>query len=403
MRINKRYLLCIIMLLPFFAPTYLASVPFISCIYSILYIVATVWAVFSYVSRKIAPSLIVKLFILLEGWFFIITYFNGGSIGIAYKRLWLIPLLASIVDIFSKQMKILLKSLMLHFELCIYINFLTVIFYPNGFFSRANTAYDATMEWFLGANNNFVIWLFPAMCVVWLCKEYFGNDRRCYLLFGVIILTELVNGSSTGLVGVILLFLCINFKTVKKIITPIRSVVLAVILFVVIVINRSYYFLEPIIVGILGKDMTFTYRIYIWDNAIKAIGEKPLVGYGLLNNEDVVSMLGNAGNMILRGAVHCHCQILQIIFQGGIIGLLILILIYIISLKKCILNWDSKMAQICAYTVFVYTIMCITEVFEYYPLMYLVLILPFYLDKMRSSAATKNYYLKRNDGNCMTL
>ena len=42
---------------------------------------------------------------------------------------------------------------------------------------------------------------------------------------------------------------------------------------------RNADFLEPLIVNVLGKDMTFTSRLGIWDNAIKAIIEKPIIGH----------------------------------------------------------------------------------------------------------------------------
>ena len=62
---------------------------------------------------------------------------------------------------------------------------------------------------------------------------------------------------------------------------------------------------------------------------------------------------------------------------GGIIAFLILIYIYYIDLKRCSKLWSNRVAQIFTFGIFAYSIMGITEVFEY-PLMYLILLLPYY-------------------------
>ena len=69
----------------------------------------------------------------------------------------------------------------------------------------------------------------------------------------------------------------------------------------------------------LGKDGTLSGRTVLWSNIIKLVYDKLLFGYGALSDLDLVKIIGN-----FYGA---HNYFLDILFQRGLLGLLILILI----------------------------------------------------------------------------
>lgn len=377
MKCKKIDLLCFFILIPFFKSPYLSNIPIIDKIIQMILILSIIITVCMYLSQKKKPSKIVTLLTLMQVWIFIITIANGGAVSAAFRKLRYLVFIALICDLFSKRIGTLIKCLMLHFEFNIYINLFTVILYPSGLYSRINDAYGMTTEWFLGARNNFTIWLFPALIVAWVFKEYFKRNKRCYLLTLCIILTQVIQGSGTAIVGITLFIICIIFKLSKKICTPLKSMIIAVITFITIIISRNFQFLEPIIVNVLGKSMTFSSRLGIWDNALLAINNKLVTGYGILSTYDTVNILGNMDTFIWKGATHAHSHVLQVLFQGGIIAFLIFLYIYYINLKKCSKLWNNRIAQIFTYGIFAYTIMGITEVFEN-PLMYLILLLPYY-------------------------
>ena len=377
MRYKKIDLLCFFMLIPFFKSSYLSNILIIDKIMQMFFIFSVIITVCMYLSQKKKISKIVVLFTLMQVWVLIITIANGGAVSTAFRRLRYLVVIALICDLFSKRIGTLIKCLMLHFEFNIYINLFTVILYPSGLYSRINDAYGMTTEWFLGARNNFTIWLFPALIIAWIFKEYFKKNKRCYLLTVSIILTQVLHGSGTTIVGITLFITCILFKLSKKIFTPLNSMIISVITFTTIIIFRNFQFLEPIIVDVLGKSMTFSSRLDIWDNALLAINNKLITGYGILSTYDTVNILGQMETFIWKGATHAHSHILQVLFQGGIIAFLIFLYIYYIDLKKCSNLWNNRVVQIFTYGIFAYTIMGITEVFEN-PLMYLILLLPYY-------------------------
>ena len=76
----------------------------------------------------------------------------------------------------------------------------------------------------------------------------------------------------------------------------------------------------------LGKDMTFSHRTNIWRYAEFQIIHSPIIGYGVCDKEWFQHLLSNA--------VNTHNIVLQMLLQGGIIGLLIFVMFVYGGIKK---------------------------------------------------------------------
>src|SRR5690606_6340261 len=91
----------------------------------------------------------------------------------------------------------------------------------------------------------------------------------------------------------------------------------AVVLAIVITV------LLPWIVNLYGKDLTFTNRTDIWSASVDAIGDQPWQGYGWYgvwierDVEPTVSLNREIGFQ----AGHAHNAVLEMLLQGGFIGL----------------------------------------------------------------------------------
>lgn len=69
-----------------------------------------------------------------------------------------------------------------------------------------------------------------------------------------------------------------------------------------------------LVIDVLGKDMTFTYRTDMWDSALRIIVRSPLYGYGYPDAEWY-----NANMSSL--AIGPHNMILGVLVYAGVIGL----------------------------------------------------------------------------------
>ena len=384
LKIKKKSLMCFILLLPIFQPVYLEVMLAPLKIYQLLTLGCFTYATLHVFLKRKKISAMSFVLLFYAGTLVVSTILGNGYINNSVLYAAKISLIVLLFQIYADDMGVLLKSLMIYSEICVYINLLTILIAPDGFFSRSNSAYGMTEEWFLGADNNFAMWLVPSLVIAWIYAEVFKTKKRSILLTMVIILTELVRGSATGFMGVLIFLILIFVPYIRIILTPFRSIILVFIAFVVIVLMGNMGFLEPI-VEMLGKDMTFSGRVVIWENAIEAIKDKPILGYGILENNEVVKYLGRVETATWLGATHCHCQFLQLVFQGGFIAAIFIVLVYILVIKEGKQNWDIRLTRYGIYGVVVYTIMGIVEVVEN-PLMFMLFPLAYYIAKLREAS-----------------
>lgn len=323
-----------------------------------------------FVINKRAPSAITAFALAMQAWILLSTAIGGGDTNTALMTLLRIGIACVVFDVYRDHLSTLLRVLMIHSELCVYGNFLTILIAPNGLYSRSISAYGASEEWLLGVDNYFVQWLFPALVIAWIYNTYFHSRNRGFALSIIVLLTEFMHGSATGIVGVVLFFALMLVPEVRHFFTPIRSIAISCIIWLLIVIFRIVNIFAPIVLR-LGKNLTFSGRLAIWDNAIHAITINPVIGYGVLTNDEMVQYLGLSSNGLWTGATHCHDQLLQIAFQGGMVALLLFFTVLGILVKKSIAQWPNKQAQIAVYAVSAYIIMCTTEIFIY-PVMFII-------------------------------
>lgn len=383
----RRFLMFIAMLI-YCQPEYLKSIPLMGRIYRVLAFIGIMFVTFSYISKKRFPKFFVWLVLLYNSWITFLTIQNNGDIEGAIFQLLLFTGFVAMIDIFSENVQEFIESLLFIFEMFVYLNFVTVLFFPHGFFHRVNDAYGITKEWFLGANNNFLFSLFPATLIALLYKNLGGSKFRAYSLISIILATQLIRGSGTAKVGIVALILFDLVPLVKYILTPFKGLIVSFTLSFLIVITGKVEFLRGFVEGILGKDLTFTSRTFIWNNAISAIQEKPL-GYGMMRLSDIVYILGNFPGWIWKGATHAHNNFLQVLFQGGDIGFSIYFLIILKGAMICRKYWNNRNARLLFYGLFIFTIMSITESLET-QMMYLVIVLPFLLPNILLKEGERN-------------
>ena len=390
MKLNTRWIICFCLLLPFFEPQYFKTIPLINKGYQLAVYLVAIWIIFEYFRKRRMPSKIVLALAGLEVWTLLITLLSGGIVNTAVQNLINFVTIAAVLDLYSHNVKQLVQCLMLHFEICIYINAFTLFVMPNGIYTIINSVYGVSPGYFLGWHHLFVVWFFPGLLTAWLYKEITKKSLRCYFLSLIIILSELKFGGSTGIAGCVLFLLpniLPHIKTIiKKYLPPARGVIITVAIIISIVYFRIYDYLEPLIVGVLGGDMTFTGRLEIWDNAIKAIAAKPLQGYGIITQSVAVKTFG------FTAATHCHNQLLHVIYQSGLVGLCFYAVIYVINISCCKRMWHDTCAQTCIWGIIVYTVLGITEQREY-ALMYLALILPYYIVHQRAKKRSSRNFL----------
>jgi O-antigen ligase len=369
-KIKKRTLICFLLLFPIFEPQCISDHVFgnLDIIYRfIIFLGATYTGLDIFVKKKKIP-LGICLFIFMEVWLLILTrYYSKGFNGYFWKAATIIYMLLIVTD-FSQEWNSLTNALMLHAEICIYLNVLSLIIFPERMYGLQSAAYGYTYEWFLGADNQFIEWLFPGAVISRLYHHQNKSEHRSMFLTFAIFVNLFMQSSSTAIVGVFLFFLMTWFPIIKAVVTPFRAILATAFVFLNIVVFKNFTLVSGIVENVLHKDLTFTGRLSIWDGAVTQISERPLLGHGVYLDSQMVPLLG------WLGATHCHDHYLQILFTGGAFVFAIFIGIQVLTLVGLRKKWDDSVARELAYALIAFDIICITEVLEY-PLIYLIVAL----------------------------
>ncbi len=195
------------------------------------------------------------------------------------------------------------------------INTLTVFLFPNGMY--ASSMY--TMNFFLSYRTAWFVFYLEAAFLCLLNNElYPSKEAKSWLVFVLVCeyLSMIKVWTATGLLCITLGLLLVYLWKKKRIHSfSVKAIIFVeMVLCAIIVLFHMQEKFSFLIVGILKKDITFSQRVRIWNNALNAVLKSPWIGYGAMNTSRAVSILG-------YGVNHAHCYYLNTALYYGIIGL----------------------------------------------------------------------------------
>lgn len=144
-------------------------------------------------------------------------------------------------------------------------------------------------------------------------------DLRLRLaLFGLSSYLLIESESANKLAGVVIAFSAIYFwRAMTRLSGNGVAVTLLAVIVILIGLMMIEFILEPSLT-LVGKDMTFTGRIYIWGTALRALDLAPIFGYGTASIWN--TPLGDIPELPFMTASHAHNTILELALQGGYVG-----------------------------------------------------------------------------------
>ncbi len=348
-----------IILLSFFRTDYFTRFVSVSMIFNLLRILSYSFIVIIiFKERKISKTFL-KL-ILFSLTIIVPTFLYNGNIGTALNYFISLLCLAYLIDLNKKNIKFL-NTLLICFELLIYANFFSMILFPKGLYSTG-TIYTgiASQNWILGFKNVMISYFLPAYIVGHIYNSLKKSKIRIKLLNIIIFLSCIISGSSTSIVGMSVIVILNYLPFIKnntKLFNLRNYFWVSIILFFIIVIFRFQNAFGFIIVDILHKDLTFTNRTFLWDITLEQILKKPFIGYGW-ENIDVRHTMYNSQTVITA-----HNQILEYLYMGGIISILVYVYIILSTCNKVKNNYNNDIIKTISSCFFVLLILNLTEVY----------------------------------------
>jgi len=224
-------------------------------------------------------------------------------------------------------------------------------------------SYDGSrvVEGFFGGKNALPPYLLMALCLNLLVYEIDRKKKMWRMYLYPLICTILLafSGSGTGLV-IAVIFLILFYTNLYKLLNLYNVIIIHTVLFFSIVVYRlQERFLYPLIVNVLHRDITLTYRTDIWFIAIRYFTNGWFLGYGLGNDAVAKNLL--LPNWFTQVINETHNGILDITLSLGIMGLIPFLQFIICMLKEYDKSGNTCISQVMKLYVFVYFIIAISE------------------------------------------
>lgn len=275
-----------------------------------------------------------------------------------------------LIEMYIEQISSLLNVFFFILEILIYINLALMILIPSGLYV---TTSGNTNNWLLGYDNFFAQTFIPGMTLAYLKIAYRNGPLRALFLVIAINISTFLTVPKTLLVAIVFLdfvFFLGMYKFKRIFNLKVLFIVLSIISIGIVFWDMASYF-SFFIEGILGKDISFTGRTKIWSVTIKMVAEEPIFGYGFVDGLNRVAMMSTN----LRGAYNAHNQILELLWEGGVILLVIFVVMigYIIRRMKSIVGMQSTQCLIIGMSAFL-IIFIDQAILQMWPIWYFVLL-----------------------------
>lgn len=236
---------------------------------------------------------------------------------------------------FQKSVRVLASLL----EILLYGNLISMLLYPAGIMTMVGTdlwvgetehwlllsrgaarVAGRRVAWLLGHQGLLTFFTITGITCSILRDRPAGEGiltLRTWLLIITSVGQIAYSRSANTLISVTLFFILLFMVSASTIRLP--SVLTVSLLLVAAFYGVVYWniqqYLADFITNVLQRDLSFTGRILVWQNAIRAVAQKPVLGYG------VMPTLQSARIMV--NATHAHNQWLFIAFQGGLVALVL--------------------------------------------------------------------------------
>ncbi len=266
-------------------------------------------------------NMFIMITLMFVCWNVLSSYILAEGILDIFNNIKIVSIVLLINLFINNHLISLLKSLNWLFSIYIYLNFITILLFPNGLYMDNPRTDHYRSAWLLGIENQFVYTIVPGITIIILYTFYKKNklDFNSVIALLVSIITILSSWSATAIVSYVLFILGLVFlltKGTKKLLNYNLLIILYSFIWIVVVRINSYNFFQNIIENILDKDMTFSNRTVIWDRAFLMIESSAWYGYG---NNSVIELITKD--------FRTHNLILQMLLDNGLVSLILFILL----------------------------------------------------------------------------
>lgn len=353
-RIDITSLAFVLLIIPFYKPGYFDSIGFLDVLFNGIRVIFSLFIFLFYVQKEKRYTKTLWILFLFEISFLISNIINGISLYVFIKNNVLQYAIFLLLSMYSSTPKVLIKTIFIIAEILVYINLVTILIFPEGMYTNITT------NWLLGYKNYYFPFFIGFLIVALLYNNYFTFSYRPYLLIITMVITLYVVESSTSLFVFVLFFLIyfLMRNSDSRLINAWTFTITYIVLFFILVLSRKMSLFSVIIENIFHKNMTLSGRTRIWDSVISLVKQKPIFGWGLMSYEDSIGLIG------LTTGTHAHNTLLQFLYTGGIVSLILWVTFYCLIVNKLYKYRNYNTAKVITIALFTYSIGCLVETYS---------------------------------------
>ena len=221
---------------------------------------------------------------------------------------------------------------------CTLLNTISAIIFPHSMYVDATGA--ATV--FLLGGDNSTIRLYILSIMFGVLYNFFHKKKYIIPLFAILNLTLFaflrdIATAKLMIVAIIAFLVLLEVKDIR-LLTPTFAILFNALIFFTVVIMQSISNFYIIIFQALGRNATLTSRTILWNISLKWILDRPLFGYGYLDDDSFNLMVKERTTTGLYNTGNPHNTYLTLLMAGGVV----LFAFFVLILVK-----TSKMSKDC--------------------------------------------------------
>lgn len=340
LKVKVKNFIIFVVLITYLKPFNVSLIPILDTLYSIAKIIATFVLLLYILNENVTLTKASKWCLAFLGWWTIAILVNGNMKNNIQTLLSILGILF-LFNVMRRKpngLNIILKYLSCISKVYILLQFYTIVV-EHPVLAESIVSFD---KYFLGSDNYSAFILIPLSGFI--MTDAIMNKRKIkawdYFFFGIAFLCLLIPKSWAGIFayGLFMMLFFFRKSTFLKKIVNVRSVFIIIVLLLILVIGFNFQTHFEKILNMFGK-VGMNSREIIWPRAIYAIMQRPILGYGMLTDNQISSY-------ILYGTTHTHNIVLEFLMDSGIIGSFFAFMWFksAVTVKKKLLKSDVIMS-----------------------------------------------------------
>lgn len=369
-KINIKNILEICLILVLFEPTIFVKFNKANMIFIIGALMSFSYALMIIIKKNEKISKYLILFVLFRVILIFTTIIRHGDIlKVGYQSVITVALfMYGIIFKEKKEIDRLIDILVKIFALYLFVNIILYIAFPKGLYTEREGIH------FLGIRTRFTEYaiVFIMLCVIDYKLKNIGLKK--FVVYIIIAMLNIILPTiATAIIGITIMSITYMILAKSKIKIDYKMLlIIGIIINCLVVFCRIQNIFSSIIENVLNKSITLTGRTEIWDLSYEYIFNKNIIfGNGYPEN----------GNFVFWRVQlwQAHNQILQILYEAGLVGSILFYYMWISLMGKLNYNQNkNECIYIIASTTFAFSIMMTTEIYYYYIPFYVLWLVSYY-------------------------